>query len=218
MLTMKTIIQKTKEYFPQISSCFACGFDDFEEYDEMLSQYGGSLDALMIRKYGSWIYDEEINPENVTRDVIVNFRNDFNSYLFLNKNNFYMLLKAMNGTYDPLANYDKNSKITTTHNGKEKNDTTDTRGQTTTETTDKIAPDNDNEFYNSNYTNSTTGQVQNSSSHTLEYENRNDVVEEHTTGNIGIMHGADMLSKEIGVRYTPIFEYIISGFIKSRCW
>lgn len=213
---MKQLILKSREYFPQLTSVFLCGFDDFENYDNMLSQYGKQMDDLIIRKYGNWIYDDE--HVNVTRDVIIDFRNDFNAYLFTNKNNFDMLLKAMNGTYDPLANYDKNSTITTVKSGSEINSGSNTNGATHTVTTDRLAPDNEEEFYNSSETETSSNDIVNTNSNTLTFDDRTDTVTEHTTGNIGVMHGADMLSREISVRFTPIFEYIVSSFVKSRCY
>lgn len=135
----------------------------------------------MLYTYGSF--------EIVDRDIDT-FVNHWITFLAVNNHEFIRIYNTLRQEYDPLANYDKHSTITT--NGS--TSSSSSGGVTAYETTE-----NDS-------TQVETGKTDNSASANVENSN---TVTETTTGNIGTMTTGYMLSEEICNRLTYSFIPIV---------
>lgn len=142
-----------------------------------------STDILnyMLYTYGSF--------EIVDRDITT-FVNHWSTFLAVNNHEFTRIYNTLRQEYDPLANYDKHSTITT--NGSTSSNSSG--GITAYETTE-----NDPSFVE-------TGKTDNSASATVD---NNNTVTETTTGNIGTMTTGYMLSEEIRNRLAYSFIPIV---------
>lgn len=144
--------------------------------------------------------------------------------------------------YNPLDNYDKKSTITTEYNGGNSNVKSGSESHNATQSgnivnsqgaqhsvnTQSVSPENNNTFYNREKSDSTIddskhttsfNNVQNNLTDTYNnvkdsftYENRNDIVTERTSGNIGVTTSAQMLSGELQVRQFDIVSWFCKLF------
>lgn len=146
---------------------------------------------------------------------------------------FIKLYQALNADYDPISNYDKTSKITTDYKGKEKTTTTPTgeekdtfvKGAETNTTTDSATTyDSSNEYETGQsvqgtlqYTDTNTTSFTNrKTEEEKEYTSRQDEVNEHTTGNIGVTTSQQMIESQISLTDNTannIPYYIVRDFV-----
>lgn len=146
---------------------------------------------------------------------------------------FIKLYQALNADYDPISNYDKTSKITTDYKGKEKTTTTPTgeekdtfvKGAETNTTTDSATTYDSSSEYETGksvqgtlqYTDTTTTSFTNrKTEEEKEYTSRQDEVNEHTTGNIGVTTSQQMIESQISLTdnmANNIPYYIVRDFV-----
>lgn len=142
-----------------------------------------STDVLnyMLYTYGSF--------EIVDRDILT-FISHWTTFTAIHNHEFVRIYNTLHQEYDPLANYDKHSTITTSGT----TSSNSSGGITAYETTE-----NDS-------TQVETGKTDNTASATVDNSNS---VTETTTGNIGTMTTGYMLAEEIRNRLTFSFIPIV---------
>lgn len=160
-----------------------------------------------------------------------NYMEDSIKELFtINKYKYSRLWETTQQVYNMIDNYDKNSTITITKSGKQKetstigdvissvdSETSDTTQIGERKTTNKVSPYDSDKMYDSNSSiientqdiniNRVGGTSKTSKGddiRTTEYENYSETTTEHTSGNIGVTTSAQMLQ---GERELAIFSF-----------
>lgn len=195
-------------------------YDNSAKYDRFISFLFGS--RVFIQEEDGMDFDE---VGDMWHELVV-------AYINTNAHNLKFLYDGINAEYNPLNNYDKNSTITTTMNGKEINTNTPSGIETETTTigngkvtnTSQISPNENDEFYNAAKNISENDEQMNlversfedrNTTDTREFENRNDVVVEHTSGNIGTTTSIDMLEQEQSFRMRSFLLDLMEKMVKT---
>ena len=191
----------------KLMSNFLNGFKNVE-HNGVVVLTANNLRYVM-RRYVDWYFlkfDE-------TEDDLKYFRNLWDEFFALYKDNYFKMVDVMVSEYDPISNYDKNSTITYSQmneNVNETNGATTTSGDTTTETYGF----NSNGFSNNNkiLTNTSIGQQNNTSNKTISEH----TTTEFTKGNVGVTSSQSMVLQEIEVRQKNINEWLITTFCRQN--
>lgn len=163
----------------------------------------------VLRRYVNWTfikYDEEVEDVEYLNQL-------WNEFFTLYKDQYFKMIDVMVSEYDPISNYDKNSKITysqVNENLNETNGATTTSGDTTTESFGF----NSNGFSNNNkvLTNTSIGQQNNTSNKTISEHTTTEI----TKGNIGVTSTQDMMKQELEIRQKNINEWLITTFCRQN--
>lgn len=224
----KQITNNYESLFPMINLAEHQTFMS-EYFDESRTEF---YDHDTILKFGSWYFRNVFGGDDVEH-----FDKAWKGFILNNAENFQRIFNTLIKEYDPLANYDKNSTITTDYEGKETNSTgyngTETVNYTNPadgyeDTTEKyVSPENNETFYSSDKMVNKMGHRDDNTTRSFDgredttektFDGRKDTVTEHTSGNIGTTRTQDMLADEVKVRISMSFyPMIFEKFIKEYC-
>lgn len=148
------------------------------------------------------------------------------------QSNINRLYNAITINYNPIENYDKNSTITTTDSGSEKNvetpqgsivNATDIGAQEST-FLNQTPTDDSQDFLNSDKATNNTSERKDTQVTTYDeysitnqktFENRQNEVVEHTHGNIGVTRAQEMINDEIKMRLRNFVNDVLFAIIKE---
>lgn len=157
----------------------------------------------------------------------------------INKYKYSRLWESTQQEYNMIDNYDKNSTITITKSGKQKettkngdvmstvdSETSDTTSIGERKTTNKVSPYDSNSMYDSN--SSTIDNTQDSNINkvdgstrttkgddvkTTEFENYSETTTEHTAGNIGVTSSAQLIAGERELADFSFWDVVIEDLV-----
>lgn len=114
--------------------------------------------------------------------------------------------KALRSDYNPIENYDRytDSKRDIIDNGTYSTDVDST-------TTSKISPFDTGGFQNSDQTTSDSG------THGASGNDRDDIYNEHTHGNIGVTTTQQMIQQEIKLRKKSFYDWVADKYANDMC-
>lgn len=171
---------------------------------------------------------------------IDNYMEDSIKALFIiNKYKYSRLWESTQQVYNMIDNYDKNSTITITKSGKQKetstigdvissvdSETSDTTQIGERKTTNKVSPYDSDKMYDSNSSiienaqdiniNRVGGSSKTTKGddiRTTEYENYSETTTEHTSGNIGVTTSAQMLQGERELANFSFWDVVIKDLV-----
>lgn len=212
---MKLTTSKISDVWDNITNCTMTHVDGQGNTVTLISN-----DALknFLIKFADWSF-----LRIDTKTALVQFTEYWNFFQTQNNENMWRAYLALNEEYNPLHNYDKDSKITTetdAHTDTQKNPkvkTTNSGGTTTS--TDKTSPyDAGNSFVNKGQTETILPQVWTETDAfnvDTDYGKQKVVMTEKTAGNIGVTTSAQMLTGELEVRVNNLVDYILNQFVKQ---
>ena len=157
----------------------------------------------------------------------------------INKYKYSRLWESTQQVYNMIDNYDKNSTITITKSGKQKetskigdviasvdSETSDTTQIGQRKTTNKISPYDSDKMYDSNSTlientqdininrvGGNTRTTKGDDIRTTEYENYSETTTEHTSGNIGVTTSAQMIQGERELALFSFWDVVIEDLV-----
>lgn len=157
----------------------------------------------------------------------------------INKYKYSRLWESTQQIYNMIDNYDKNSTITITKSGKQKetsqngdvissvdSETSDTTQIGERKTTNKVSPYDSDKMYDSNSSiiantqdininrvNGNTRTTKGNDIRTTEYENYSETTTEHTSGNIGVTTSAQMIQGERELAIFSFWDVVIEDLI-----
>lgn len=157
----------------------------------------------------------------------------------INNYKYSRLWESTQQEYNMIDNYDKNSTITITKSGKQKetskigdvvstvdSETSDTTQIGERKTTNKVSPYDSNSMYDSNSStiddtqdsninkvDGTTRTTKGDDIRTTEYENYSETTTEHTRGNIGVTTSAQMLQGERELAVFSFWDVVIEDLV-----
>lgn len=157
----------------------------------------------------------------------------------INKYKYSRLWESTQQEYNMIDNYDKNSTITITKSGKQKetskigdvvstvdSETSDTTSIGERKTTNKVSPYDSNSMYDSNSStidntqdsninkvDGSTRTVKGDDVKTTEFENYSETTTEHTRGNIGVTTSAQMLQGERELADFSFWDVVIEDLV-----
>lgn len=157
----------------------------------------------------------------------------------INKYKYSRLWESTQQVYNMIDNYDKNSTITITKSGKQKetsktgdvlssvdSETSDTTQIGQRKTTNKVSPYDSDEMYNSNSSlientedininrvGGNTRTTKGDDIRTTEYENYSETTTEHTSGNIGVTTSAQMIQGERELAIFSFWDVVIEDLV-----
>ena len=135
------------------------------------------------------------------------FHKAFDLWIAGNLEKFERMYSALQVEYNPLNNYDKNSTITHTHSG---TDTTSIGVKEGTNT-NKLRGFNSSQDQNT----SSTTLHSNAATDTFQHGHK-EVIEDETSGNIGVTTSQQMLQSEIDLRaHIRLFEMIVHDLVSE---
>lgn len=187
----------------------------------------------IVTRYNSYCF---IGYEN--DPIITAFNLLWSHFCEMNEFNFTQLYKALNKSYDPLANYDKHSTmtygehVTDNVNGEQKTDITHgnitatldkggneqitTNSEWTMESASALNKDRVTTTNNARVNETVQGNDSSTlHSYTDTTTSRVHIDEEYTRGNIGTTRTAEMLADELRARETNLAKYIIDLFAQQ---
>ena len=172
---------------------------------------------------------------------------DINNYMessvkelfIINKYKYSRLWESTQQNYNMIDNYDKNSTITITKTGKQKetsqngdvissvdSETSDTTQIGERKTTNKVSPYDSDKMYDSNSSitantqdininrvNGSTRTTKGNDIRTTEYENYSETTTEHTSGNIGVTTSAQMIQGERELAIFSFWDVVIEDLV-----
>lgn len=212
---MKLTTAKILDIWDNIANCTMTHLDDQGNTVTLISN-----DALknFLIKFADWSF-----LHTDAKTALASFLEYWGFFSSQNNENMWRAYLALNEEYNPLHNYDKDSKITTetdAHTDTQKNPkvkTTNSGGTTTS--TDKTSPyDAGNTFLNKGQTETIMPQVWTETDAfnvDTDYGKQKVVVTEKTAGNIGVTTSAQMLTGELEVRVNNLVDYILMQFVKQ---
>lgn len=212
---MKLTTAKILDIWDNIANCTMTHLDEQGNTVTLISN-----DALknFLIKFADWSF-----LHTDAKTALASFLEYWGFFSSQNNENMWRAYLALNEEYNPLHNYDKDSKITTetdAHTDTQKNPkvkTTNSGGTTTS--TDKTSPyDAGNTFLNKEQTETVMPQVWTETDPfnvETDYGKQKVVVTEKTAGNIGVTTSAQMLTGELEVRVNNLVDYILSQFVKQ---
>lgn len=157
----------------------------------------------------------------------------------INNYKYSRLWESTQQEYNMIDNYDKNSTITITKSGKQKetnkigdvvstvdSETSDTTSIGERKTTNKVSPYDSNSMYDSNSStidntqdsninkvDGSTRTVKGDDVKTTEFENYSETTTEHTRGNIGVTTSAQMLQGERELAVFSFWDVVIEDLV-----
>lgn len=157
----------------------------------------------------------------------------------INKYKYSRLWESTQQVYSMINNYDKNSTITMTKSGKQKetsktgdvissvdSETSDTTQIGQRKTTNKVSPYDSDKMYDSNSSlientqdininrvGGNTRTTKGDDIRTTEYENYSETTTEHTSGNIGVTTSAQMIQGERELAVFSFWDVVIEDLI-----
>lgn len=173
-------------------------------------------------------------------DDVNNYMEDSIKELFtINKYKYSRLWETTQQVYNMIDNYDKNSTITITKSGKQKetstigdvissvdSETSDTTQIGERKTTNKVSPYDSDKMYDSNSSiientqdininrvGGTSKTTKGDDIRTTEYENYSETTTEHTSGNIGVTTSAQMLQGERELANFSFWDVVIKDLV-----
>lgn len=158
----------------------------------------------------------------------------------INKYKYSRLWESTQQVYNMIDNYDKNSTITITKSGKQKetskngdiiasvdSETSDTNQIGPRKTTNKVSPYDSDKMYDSNSSiieeaqdvniNRVSGNTRTTKGEdirTIEYDDYSETTTEHTSGNIGVTTSAQMLQGERELAIFSFWDVVIEDLVK----
>lgn len=212
---MKLTTAKILDIWDDITNCSMTHLDKEGNTVTLISN-----DALknFLIKFANWsfLYID-------TKTALASFLEYWSFFNSQNNENMWRAYLALNEEYNPLHNYDKDSKITTetdAHTDTQKNPqvkTTNSGGTTTS--TDKTSPyDAGNSFVNKGQTETVMPEIWTKTDPfnvETDYGSQKVTVTEKTAGNIGVTTSAQMLTGELEVRVNNLTDYILNQFVKQ---
>lgn len=139
------------------------------------------------------------------------------AYISMNRETLERKWEIVLSDYDPAVNYDKSSEIITSYEGTATNTTTNgtvtsTNGSRTDTAIDSTSLVDDESFNNKYKTTNTAGEQTNTmskgnDSNTTSFDDRKDIVTEHTKGNIGVTMEGDILKNHLD--FWSMFSFYI---------
>jgi len=184
----------------------------------------------VFEKYWDWVlisYDGSAGYEALS--------SMWTKFMSLNLERYERIFKAISLEYNPINNYDKDSRITTSHTGtieheKGTRQTNDYGSKTDTMTAPEMWTRHDDGAFNSNGNVTTSSKDTNSGgvgstvsgghTDTIDLSGKDtdkfgntDTVIEKTAGNIGVTTSADLITGEIRVRQYNIFHSMVNDFM-----
>lgn len=212
---MKLTTSKISDVWDNIANCTMTHPDGEGNTVTLISN-----DALknFLIKFADWSF-----LRIDTKTALVQFTEYWNFFQAQNNENMWRAYLALNEEYNPLHNYDKDSKITTetdAHTDTQKNPKVKTTNSgATTTSTDKTSPyDAGNTFVNKGQTETQVPQTWTETDAfnvDTDYGKQKVVVTEKTAGNIGVTTSAQMLTGELEVRVNNLVDYILNQFVKQ---
>lgn len=169
-----------------------------------------------------------------------NYMEDSVKELFtINKYKYSRLWESTQQQYNMIDNYDKNSTITITKSGKQKeisktgdvissvdSETSDTTQIGERKTTSKVSPYDSDKMYDSNSSiigntqdininrvGGNTKTIKGDDIRTTEYENYSETTTEHTSGNIGVTTSAQMIQGERELAVFSFWDVVIEDLV-----
>ena len=169
-----------------------------------------------------------------------NYMEDSVKELFtINKYKYSRLWESTQQHYNMIDNYDKNSTITITKSGKQKettkngdvissvdSETSDTTQIGQRKTTNKVSPYDSDKMYDSNSSiientqdininrvDGNTKTTKGDDIRTTEYENYSETTTEHTSGNIGVTTSAQMIQGERELAVFSFWDVVIEDLV-----
>lgn len=173
-------------------------------------------------------------------DDVNNYMEDSIKELFtINKYKYSRLWETTQQVYNMIDNYDKNSTITITKSGKQRetstigdvissvdSETSDTTQIGERKTTNKVSPYDSDKMYDSNSSiientqdininrvGGTSKTTKGDDIRTTEYENYSETTTEHTSGNIGVTTSAQMLQGERELANFSFWDVVIKDLV-----
>lgn len=157
----------------------------------------------------------------------------------INKYKYSRLWESTQQVYNMIDNYDKNSTITITKSGKQKetsktgdvissvdSETSDTTQIGQRKTTNKVSPYDSDKMYDSNSSlientqdininrvGGNTRTTKGDDIRTTEYENYSEITTEHTSGNIGVTTSAQMIQGERELAIFSFWDVVIEDLV-----
>lgn len=150
--------------------------------------------------FPTWDIDgEELCP--TIGGAVDEFHKSYDLWLAGNLDKFNRMYSALNVEYNPLNNYDKNSKITHVHSGTDQTSIGVKEGTNTNKLRGFNSVSDQNTSSQTAYSNASTDSF---------IHGHKEVVEEVTSGNIGVTTSQQMLQSEIDLRlHIRLFEMIM---------
>ena len=193
-----------------------------------------TIAKIFKKRYFNFFITEDFGDVN-------NYMEDSIKELFtINKYKYSRLWESTQQQYNMIDNYDKNSTITITRTGKQKettkngdvissvdSETSDTTQLGERKTTNKVAPYDSDKMYDSNSSiiantqdininrvGGNTRTTKGEDIRTTEYENYSETTTEHTSGNIGVTTSAQMLQGERELAIFSFWDVVIDDLVK----
>lgn len=172
-------------------------------------------------------------------DVNEYMESNVKELFIINKYKYSRLWESTQQIYNMIDNYDKNSTITITKTGKQKetsqngdvissvdSETSDTTQIGERKTTNKVSPYDSDKMFDSNSSiiantqdininrvNGSTRTTKGNDIRTTEYENYSETTTEHTSGNIGVTTSAQMLQGERELALFSFWDVVIEDLV-----
>lgn len=173
-------------------------------------------------------------------DVNNYMENSVKELFTINKYKYSRLWESTQQVYNMIDNYDKNSTITITKSGKQRetsktgdvissvdSETSDTTQIGQRKTTNKVSPYDSDKMYDSNSSlientqdininrvGGNTRTTKGDDIRTTEYENYSETTTEHTSGNIGVTTSAQMIQGERELAVFSFWDVVIEDLVK----
>lgn len=191
----------------KLMSNFLNGFKNVE-HNGVIVLTANNLRYVM-RRYVDWYFlkfDE-------TEEDLEYFRQMWDEFFALYKDNYFKMIEVMSADYNPINNYDKNSTISYSQiveNTQDNYGEVNSNGTTTT----KAYGYNSNGYSNDGLVESTNhnGSQSNNGSKTISEHSTTEV----TSGNIGVMSTQDMMNQELEVRKKNVNDWLITTFCRQN--
>lgn len=192
-----------------------------------------TIAKIFKRRYFNFFITEDFGDVN-------NYLESSIKELFtINKYKYSRLWESTQQIYNMIDNYDKNSTITITKSGKQKetskigdvitsvdSETSDTTQIGERKTTNKVSPYDSDKLYDSNSSiientqdininrvGGNTRTTKGDDTRTTEYENYSETTTEHTSGNIGVTTSAQMLQGERELAIFSFWDVVIDDLV-----
>lgn len=188
---------------------------------------------IFKKRYFNFYISEELGDINDYMEISVEDLFTINNYKYAR------LWESTQQEYNMIDNYDKNSTITITKNGKQKettkngdvmstvdSETSDTTQIGERKTTNKVSPYDSNSMYDSNSStidntedsninkvDGTTRTTKGDDVRTTEYENYSETTTERTRGNIGVTTSAQMIQGERELAVFSFWDVVIEDLV-----
>lgn len=217
---MNKTISYLEDFIPTIlPPSTLSGFTFVNEYSAIANDFS----EWFYGEYGDLELKKKINKLDTKQKINSKVNSAISHYIKINKVNLERMWETVLSEYVPIDNYDKTSTITTSYEGEKTNTihngtVTNTIGQRvdtqslggrSDSNTEKVALVDDTTFHNKNKIDNTIGSQTNSvttgsqtntiartnDSNTESFNNRKDIVTEHTYGNIGVMTAMSALKE-----------------------